>query len=783
MRKPPSSVLGLFRWGVLAFSAAAAGPALAEGALAPSVEPLVVTARLRPEDDLAAPISLSVVTAETLRASGTQGMAGLAARLPALGYSSPNPRNTALTIRGLGSSVAAVSQANDGLEPGVGVYVDGVYRARPAAASFDLSDLDRVEVLRGPQGTLFGKNATAGVINMTTRAPAAAPESDAALTLGEFGYRRVRASVSGPLGDDRLTARLSLGAAARDGLLRNVTTGGRNNAQGSFNALARLRFAPGGHLTLDLTADVARLQADCCTQVPVRVGATLRPAARQFPALAAAAGYTPLSIDPAARITDIDAPLAVDTTEGGAALRAEAPAGAFDLTSVTAWRWWDWDAANDRDFTSLSIQTVQHIPSRQEQASQEVRLATRSDGPVQATAGVFLFTQVITGRPVSVYGPAATAWLLGPAPTWPANLLDGYGTDGRTRFRSTSAAVFGEATWAAGDRLSLTAGLRYTREDKTGRFDSTVSGGGAAPTAFLQAAKLSILRPQSYAAKVGDDALSGRLAAVFRLSPGFSVYASLARGDKSGGINMSGLPTNALGQPALATAEVRPERVEAWEAGLKLRPPEGRLAVSLGVFETRVRDFQANVVDSGPGALRGYLANIDRVRSRGLEVEAEARPAPGLVLTGQASLTDARYLSYPNGPCPLEKTGSSTAACDLSGRRLPGVPDWAWSATADYSRPLAGRDLEAFARADASGRGDSAGEATGSAYTEIGGYTLVNLSAGVRRPGSWEVSAWVRNALDARWLTAVTVQAGNSGLVLGAPGDPRLAGLTLRLAY
>ena len=91
--------------------------------------------------------------------------------------------------------------------------------------------------------------------------------------------------------------------------------------------------------------------------------------------------------------------------------------------------------------------------------------------------------------------------------------------------------------------------------------------------------------------------------------------------------------------------------------------------------------------------------------------------------------------------------------------------------------------MEAFARADASGRSDSAGEAAGSAYTQIGGYTLVNLSAGVRRSGSWEVSAWVRNALDARWLTAVTVQAGNSGLVLGAPGDPRLAGLTLRLAY
>jgi iron complex outermembrane receptor protein len=515
----------------------------------------------------------------------------------------------------------------------------------------------------------------------------------------------------------------------------------------------------------------------------VRVGATLKPADRQFPALAAAAGYVPLPLDPKARITDIDAPLAIDTTEGGVLARIEARAGAFDLTSLTAWRGWDWDAANDRDYTGLSIQTVQHIPSRQTQASQEVRLATRGEGPVQAVAGIFVFSQTITGQPISVYGPAATAWLLGPAPTYPADLLDGYGTDGRTRFRSTSAAVFGEVNWAASDRLSLTAGLRLTREDKTGRFDSSVSGGGPAPNAFLQSAKLSILRPQSYSAKVGDGAVSGRLAGVYRLTSGLSAYASLSRAEKSGGINMSGLPTDAQGQPALTTAVIRPERVTAWEAGLKLRPEGGRAAVSLDVFETRVRDYQANVVDTGPGALRGYLANVEAVRSRGVEVEAEVRPAEGLVLTGQAALTDARYRSYANGPCPLERIGSGTAACDLSGRRLPGVPKWAWSATADYARPLAGAGLDAFARADVSGRSDSAGEATGSAYTVMDGFALVNLSAGIRRPGAWEVTAWVRNAFDAAWLTAVTVQAGNSGLVLGAPGDPRLAGLTLRLAY
>ena len=218
------------------------GPARAETPAEAMIEPLIVTARLRAENDLAAPVSLSVITAGTLRALGTDTVSGLAARLPAMGYSSPNPRNTALMIRGLGSGVAAISQANDGLEPGVGFYVDGVYRARPAAAAFDLPDLERVEVLRGPQGTLFGKNTTAGVVSLITRAPAAAPEADAEATVGEFGYRRLKASATGPLGDERLTARLSFGGAQRDGMLRNINSGERSNSLGAFNLSARLRI-------------------------------------------------------------------------------------------------------------------------------------------------------------------------------------------------------------------------------------------------------------------------------------------------------------------------------------------------------------------------------------------------------------------------------------------------------------------------------------------------------------------------------------------------------------
>ena len=136
-----------------------------------ALDAIIVTARLRPEDAEAVPISLSVVNAATLQTTYTNNIAQLSSLVPSLNYVSPNPRNTAFTIRGLGSSVVAVSQSNDGLEPGVGFYVDQVYHGRPATAAFDFVDLERVEVLRGPQGTLFGKNTTAGAISIVGKAP------------------------------------------------------------------------------------------------------------------------------------------------------------------------------------------------------------------------------------------------------------------------------------------------------------------------------------------------------------------------------------------------------------------------------------------------------------------------------------------------------------------------------------------------------------------------------------------------------------------------------------
>lgn len=745
---------------------------------------ITVTARRRAERAQDVPAALSVVSGDLLGATRTVNLQQVSTLVPSLNYSSANPRNTAFTIRGLGSSVVSVSQANDGLEPGVGFYVDEVYHARPATAAFDFTDIDHIEVLRGPQGTVFGKNTTAGAISIATKKPSFTFGAEAEGSYGQQNFRQLRASITGPLVTDLAAFRVSGSLTKRDGVIYNQRYGTWQNSIDNAALRGQILLTPTGNLSIRLTGDWASFKGDCCTQVYVQVAPTLKPAAQQYGALAAGLGYSVPSTNPYARLTDIDAPVGTDTQEGGASAIAELKSGPFVITSVTAWRFWDWDAANDRDYTGVPVQMTQHIPSRQDQISQELRFSNAHPGRVDYVGGLYYFHQKIVGHPISIYGPQATYWLL-PAGR-PANLLDGYGQNGTSDFRSDSMALFGEATLHITGRLALTAGLRETWENKRGTYDTSVSGGLATGRASLTADKNSILRAQSYAANVSEAGLSGRINLAWKLTRDLQVYVNGASGQKSGGINMSGLPVypsgvtgHANGDPILSTAIIRPERNFTWEAGIKSQWLGGMATLNLAAYSTVVHDFQANVVDNAAVvALRSYLANIARVTVRGIEADGQWQVAPWFALRAALAYADGRYASYPAGPCPIELTGASTASCDLSGKALPGLPKWNASLGGEVTHD-AGR-AQLYARADAAFRSMIYGEATDSAYTTIAGYALVNAAAGVRVGPRWNVEVFARNLTGANYLQNVTVQAGNSGLVVGTPSDPRMFGLTLR---
>jgi iron complex outermembrane recepter protein len=745
------------------------------------VDEVVVTARRRTESAQKVPIALSVLSSDALERTGTYNVIQVTQLVPSVQVLSTNPRNTAITIRGLGASYGL---ANDGLEQGAGIYIDQVYNARPATATFDFVDIDRVEVLRGPQGTLFGKNTTAGALNITTRGPTFTPEAQGEVSFGNYNFYQGKAAVSGPLYGDVVAGRFSVVATRRDGLLDNVTVHQKQNEQKNVALRGELQFNLNPKAKLRLFADYSRQEPICCTQVYVTYGQTLKPAAQQFPALAAGRNYTPGSRNPYDRLADVDSPIRASQTLEGVAAIIDYDLDFATLTSVTAYRDWKWEPANDRDYTALDIVRQSANPSWQNQTSQELRLASNGQHTIDWVGGVYYFKQNVTTKGVTEYGRDASYWLL-PTTNSPAGLLDGYTVFNNSSIDTTSYAAFGQFTWNATSKFRVTPGLRYTYEKKSGNYEALTQGGAATTDSTLLTRRLGIARPQAYDARISGGSLSGQIALSYDLTSDVHSYATFARGYKSGGINMAGLPTTAAGLPALTSAVVRPEKVTTYEVGLKTQLLDRLLTANVAAYYTTVHDFQANVVDSGPGALRGYLANIEKVTIKGAEFDLTTRSIHGF--TGYANLawTDGEYSSFKNGPCPLERIGTSTAACDLSGRELPGVSRWAGSAGIEYRRPISigAFDGDFYTGFDASYRSAYYADASTSNYARIKAYTVSNLRVGFKSSGKWEAFVFVKNLFNEDYLQLLTVQTGNSGLITGTPGDQRTFGVTLRARY
>ena len=800
--------------------AVAPGSAEADQATARPVQAggdVVVTARRRTERAQEVPIAISVIGGEEIDRTGAFNVNRLQQQQPALQFYSSNPRNSAINIRGLG---APFGLTNDGIEQGVGFYVDGVYIGRIGASTFDFVDVERVEVLRGPQGTLYGKNTTAGAINITTRAPSFTPEARVELSGGNYTFLQAKLSASGPL-TDKLAVRLSASATTRDGTIDDITSGVDLHRQRNLGVRGQLLWNATGALSLTLSGDFNVQNPLCCVQYYARVGATQRPLARQYAALAAALGYKPPSTDPFDRVTDLDAGINSRQEIGGASLIANWDLGPATLTSVSAWRYWDWQPQNDRDFIGLPITTKSQNPSQQKQVSQELRLASNGTNRLDYTVGAFLFHQTIDTQGSQVQGSAASRFLLSGADAANPNVLNGLTSTNTISFDNTSFALFGKLNWRVVDRLHLQPGLRLNYDRKSGFYESVVSisnaqynfvatadnvaallaaqPAGAARTTFQN--QINTLAPQRYSPRFSDWNVSGDLTLSYDFSSDVHAYATYARSFKSGGINLSGLPLNATSTGVdLSTQTVRPERVNHYELGLKTQALDRRLTVNIAAFWTDISDYQATVNNNAINVIRGYLANADRVRSRGFEFDTRFRPDARLNLYFNGAYTDATYRKFLNAPCPPELSGGTATApggvtdpagtpggrspayCDISGQRLPGISKWALSYGAEYNVPVGGTGGEAYIGYDGNYRSSFSSNPSPSAYTTIDSYTLSNVRAGYRH-GDLNLFGWVRNVFDRNYFELLSTQSGSTGLIVGQPGDPRTYGVTVSRSF
>lgn len=764
---------------------------------------IVVTARRRTEGLQDIPIAVTVVSGEQIDNTGAFNVGRLQQLTPTLQFYSSNPRNTSVNIRGLGSPFGLT---NDGIEQGVGIYVDDVYYSRVASATFDFLDVARIETLRGPQGTLYGKNTTAGAINITTRQPTFDFEARAEVTVGNLEFKQAKAAISGPI-TDTLAARLAVSATSRRGTIFNVTSDRYINEQDNLGARFQLLFQPSDDFDVTLAADYNRQRPECCAQIFVRTGATQRPLNRQYAALAAAQSYAVPSTNPFDRLTDVDASLNAGNEIGGVALRANWELGPGTLTSVTAYRYWDWLPENDRDFTGLPITTGSNNPSQQKQYTQELRYSVDGDR-FDYVVGAFAYRQTIRTQGLQVQGAAASRWLLNPTSALANDptVLDGLTANNDIRLDNDSLALFGQLTWNISDAFSIQPGIRINYDSKDGLYDSIVTNGVGQLVTFASTdpriiAQRGVLAPQRFEVTFSDWNVSYDLTASYELSDDVRVYATYARSFKSGGVNLNGVPADASGAPILSAATVRPEEVDHFEIGLKTQFADRRVTFNLTGFWTDVSDYQAVVTNGQLGVLRGYLANADAVRVRGFELDSSWRVSDRLNLYARGAWTDGEYKRFTDAPCPPELSGGTTAGagqtpgapgvpgalspanCDISGQDLPGVSKWSLSWGGEYNIPITlfGGDGFAYAGYDGSYRSSFSSNPTPSIYTGVDGYSLHNFRLGFRSDDGWDIYAFARNAFDAEYFEQLAVPSGNTGLIVGQPGDPATYGVTIKI--
>ncbi len=741
------------------------------------LDDIVVTARKRQENSQDVPISIIAVSGQQLDRSHTYLLTDVVQLIPNMQLQFINPRQTAFSIRGLGNN-----PASEGLETSVGLYLDGVYISRPGMLTSDLYDIEQITVLRGPQGTLFGRNTTAGALSISIRKPERTFKSNVEFSAGNFDLIQARGSITGPLGPT-LSGRLSAFYTGRDGTAENIYTGAAVNNQNKVGARAQLYLRPSDVFDLRLTADFSHQQENGA-QALVDPGLTLangsiRP--NNILVRSARFGYTPI-FDPFAREVNIDQPQAIETTNGGTSVEANWKFAGYTLTSISAWRRWEFFPTNDLDYLPLDIQRTGGNNIWNQQWSQEIRIASPIQRSVDYVAGVFLYGQRLDTStiPGATYGADAAKFYSQPTLILPAYALAGLTSYTHADADTDSQAVFGQIVWHVDDRWELTSGARSNWDHKSAVVSRSRGGGSvlnpADPYFAAATAARHQLAPGDATANNGSsgNTLSGSITLSYRPTDILLLYSSFSRGVKAAGVNTIILPVG-------ADPVIKPEVANNIELGFKSSLLNHRLEIDGDLFYANIGNYQTTVRDRV--LITSYLANAESARTRGAELEIRWAVFAGLQMDTAVAYDEATYTSFHSAPCGTEWTGIATS-CDLTGRPISGAPRWSGAAQVEYTRGLTS-NLRGTSGIEYTFRSDSYYNSDDSAYSLIRGYGLVNIHMSVGPPSEhWQISFWAKNVLNKEYFSALS--AGGvfgAGYVAGTVGDPRTYGATLRLVF
>ncbi len=772
---------------VLAFTLAT--PAWAQAAAEEEAknDEIIVTAQKREENLQDIPLAVSVIGGEAIANNGGITLENAQYLVPSLNFrKSGTSLNQALFLRGVGTinfSIAA--------EPSVAAVLDGVVLSRAGEGFTDLFDVERIEVLRGPQGTLFGKNASAGVVSIVTKRPTADFGITAEASYFSENEYRGRVTVNLPLGEN-LRSRFTGFYGEYDGNISNLTTGNKVNGYKHYGLRGAIEADLGESIRFTLRGDWRKANDDCCAEI---IGTT--------PSNAAALALAGTNIGgEETRAIRQNLVTATKEESWGIALQADIELGNHTLTSITSYRGWDNLEIRDGDWLDRPYIGLNQLhdngPQKSKTFSQELRISSPTGQLLEYVLGAY-YSKADSDRTFArsvVTCSASTLAAIVPGLT-PCSTAAGVSTItqpfGSADFGSVfkNMSFFGQATLNLSDRIRLIGGLRYTNDklsvDHIRR--TVLSGPGIQPnfdagvynngliatlpaTGFIAGASNGI----PFATQTSNNNLSGKAAVQFDLSDDIMAYASYTRGYKGPAYNIF------YNLTTVGTGVIAPETVSAYEAGLKNSFLDGDLIVNFAAYYAKYNNYQANNPDVVAGVRTTRLTNAGTVSTKGFELDFVARPSRSFTVTGGLAYNKARVVEFKLPP------GADATALIAPGTPLANAPEWKLALGANYEWETGG-----FANVDfgmqIAMQSDQIYELSPNPLVRLGstvdGYATVDLAVALVDPADvWRVTFQVKNLFDESFASSI-VSGGPGGAyryIIPREAD-RYFGVTARVNF
>lgn len=731
--------------------AATAAPALAQTAPerdpSPTVGEVIVTATRRAEPLERVPVAVSVVDGQTALRANLNNLRDIASIVPSLNVrTAASSKDQGIIMRGLGTI-----STSPGVEPTVSTVVDGVVFARQGQAVMDLIDIDHIEVLRGPQGTLFGKNASGGVVNIVSRNPTQTLTGFADLAYYGGNEERLQAGVSGPLAKDKASALITVLASNFDGNVTNVWNGEKVNGYTRVGARGKLLLTPSDAVKVLLAADFIHTLDTSPQGVVAGTYLTAYPTNKitTYPAFANA--LAPVTATPGN--VEINSNYNTHYTDDnwGVSGQVDWTFDGYTLTSISAYREWNNTQFQDQDRLPGPVAGFPQQHDRGDlafnQTSQELRLASPKGHFVDYVVG-FYFMRAADKETYRRDTTTVTAAA--------SSLVTGIADYGVT---DLSYSAFGEANLNFTPQLRAIAGARVIHDDIRYDFDRVSTSPVA--VAGIQTAFAS-------SGSTDKTGYAGRLGLQYDFSPKVMGYVTYSRGYKGPAYNVafSMLPQDA--------GALKPETSDAYEAGIKSRLFADRVMLNADIFHDTIHDYQVNFYDTFNGSPITRLINAGQVSTRGAEADFALRPTTALTINGAAAYVDAHVDQF---ACPP----GASASCDINGGALPFSPKWKMVVSANYRLPLTS-DLSLDLNTDFNWRSSQQYSINQTVDTIQPAYGIWNASVALSTSNGWRLAAVVKNITDKSYSTALATFG--SGFVRFVPRDNRrYAGVSLHKSF